>query len=56
MEPQEAIVLLKRDQGFDQDVVAALATLPVGSLQKAIAATEKQQVQNGCEALLAATE
>uniref|UniRef100_B8IZY1 Putative PAS/PAC sensor protein n=1 Tax=Desulfovibrio desulfuricans (strain ATCC 27774 / DSM 6949 / MB) TaxID=525146 RepID=B8IZY1_DESDA len=56
MEPQEAIILLKRDQGFDQDVVAALATLPVDSLQKAIAATEKRHVQNGCEALPAATE
>lgn len=36
MDADEAIALLKRDHGFDQEVVAALAALPVDKLQKAI--------------------
>ncbi len=56
MDPREAISLLTRDQGFDQDVVAALATLPVESLQSAIVSTKKQEVQGGCEMLHAAEE
>ena len=36
MAPQEAIALLERDQGFDQDVVAKLASLPDDSLKEAI--------------------
>jgi hypothetical protein len=36
MDPQEAITLLKRDPGFDQDVVAKLAALSNDSLKKAI--------------------
>ena len=36
MDPQEAITLLKRDSGFDQDVVAKLAALSNDSLKQAI--------------------
>ena len=36
MTPQEAIALLERDQGFDQDVVAKLASLSADSLKEAI--------------------
>ncbi|MDD4702138.1 MAG: PAS domain-containing protein [Desulfovibrio sp.] len=36
MEPQQAIASLERDPGFDQDVVAKLASLPDDSLKKAI--------------------
>ena len=36
MDPQEAITLLKRDPGFDQDVVAKLAALSNDSLKQAI--------------------
>ena len=38
MTPREAIALLERDQGFDQDVVAKLASLSADSLKEAIVA------------------
>lgn len=46
METDEAIALLRRDHGFDQGVVAALAALPADRLQKAIDDVKTMQTKS----------
>ena len=41
MQPEEAVGLLMKDQGFDSEIVVALSQIPAVALQKAIATADE---------------
>ena len=41
MQPEEAVGLLMKDQGFDNEIVIALSQIPAAALQKAIATADE---------------
>lgn len=50
MSPEEAVTLLAKDAGFDSEVVAALAAIPVEDLQRVIATAEACGKKNADDA------
>ena len=41
MQPEEAVGLLMKDQGFDSEIVVALSQIPAVALQQAIATADE---------------